>query len=381
MARKAILSNLGVDITEATITKIAKREGEEVARGDVIAEVETQKISFEIVSPINGVVLKLFNEEGDIISVNDSVAIIGNKNEDISELLKKESANNNIKHTHEVVKEEDSDVIKIKALPLVRKLAKELNVKLGNITGTGPKGLITKEDVLKYVSTKEDDVLKVIPFLGRRNTIAKRMSESLHTAAHVTTIIDIDITEIKKQKQQIEIEKNIKTSYIAFFIRAAVFGIKNVPIINSIVKENEIIVKKNINFSVAVSVEDGLLVPVVRNVENMGIEEISQKIKKMSNLARENKLAVKDFKDGTITISNGGTFGPIINTPIINQPQVAIMWIGRIHQKLVLVKEKITNADTIYLCMSYDHRVLDGKNAGTFLQKIKTYLEEKNIRE
>jgi len=374
--RKAILSNLGVDITEATIIRIIKYEGGKVLRGDAIAEVETQKVTFEVVSPIDGIVLKLLHKEGDTVSVGDTIAIIGDKNEDISEFFRREeSINDNREKIYKKREKNDSSLNKIKAIPSARKLAKELNVKLENIKGTGPEGLITKEDVVKYASTNENDVLKVIPFLGRRNTIAKRMSESLHTAAHVTSIIDIDISEIKEKKKQIEKKKNLKISYIAFFIKAAVFGIKNVPVVNSIVRDNKIIVKKNINFSIAISVEDGLLVPVIKDVENMDLVEISEKIKELSNSARDNKLTVENFKDGTITISNGGVFGPIMNTPIINQPQVAIIWIGRIHQKLVVVKGEIKIRDIVYLCMSYDHRVLDGKDAGNFLKIIKTYLE------
>jgi len=378
MAKKVILSNLGVDITEATIGSLVRQEGEKVKRGDVIAEVESQKVSFEVVSPADGFLLKILCKEGDTVKAGETVAIVGKVGEDISSFLEKGLSEKPKKDKEAKPKKEifnkAEKIPKVKVYPAARKLSQELNLNLSQIEGTGPGGLITKEDVEKY--SKNQGASEVIPLRGIRGTIAHRMVESLQTAAHVTTVIEVDMTSVKNLREEFKEKKNSKLSYFSFIIKSAVEAIQDVPIINSIIREDKIIKEKEVNFGIAVGTEEALLVPVLRHVDTMDVVEISQKIEKVATLAREKKLSAKDMQGGTITLSNGGSFGPILNTPIINQPQVALIWTGRITKKPVVVKDQIVIRNMMYLCLSYDHRAMDGRDAGTFIAKMKEYLEE-----
>ncbi len=202
------------------------------------------------------------------------------------------------------------------------------------------------------------------------------MVDSLHTAAHVTTVIEVNMTPVKILRTEFREKKNLKLSYLPFIIQAAAKAIKDVTIINAIIKGDKIIKKKEIHFGIAVGTEEALLVPVLRHADTMDLTEISQKIEKIATLAREKKLSVEDMQGGTITLSNGGAFGPILNTPIINQPQVALLWTGRITKKPVVIEDQILVRDMMYLCLSYDHRAMDGRDAGTYIAKMKEYLEE-----
>jgi len=377
VARKVILSNLGVDITEATITYLVKKEGEDIKRGDVIALVESQKVSFEVVSPADGFLLKILCKEGDTVKVDETVAIVGKEGEDISflleEKLEKPKQGREVKPKKENF-DKAENIHKVKAYPVARKVAQELNLNLSQIEGTGPRGLITKEDVERY--SKEQDISEAIPLIGIRGTIARRMVESLQTAAHVTTVIEVDMTSVKNLREEFREKANLKLSYLAFIIKAAIKAIQDVPVINSVIREDKILKKKEVNFGIAVGTEEALLVPVIRHVKTMDLMEINKKLEEVATLAREKKLTPEDMQGGTITLSNGGVFGPILNTPIINQPQVALIWTGRITRKPVVIKNQIVIRDMMYLCLSYDHRAMDGRNAGTYIAKMKEYLEE-----
>lgn len=380
MASKVILSSLGVDITEATITSLVKKEGDEVQRGDVIALVETQKVSFEVVSPTNGFILKIMFEVGDTVKVGESVAIVGKKDEDISMFLNENLSQEKngeipIGTAEDKRFEERTKDFKSKIYPAVRKLAKDLKVDIDQIVGTGLNGMVTKEDI-EHFYKKQQFSGDIVPLTGIRGTIARRMISSLRTAAHVTTIIEIDMSNVSNLRKEILDKNNFKITYLPFIIHAAVKAIKDVPIINSIILEDKIIKNNEINFGVAVVSNDSLLVPILFNAEKMDVFEISKKIEDLAILAREKRLLEKDMCGGTITISNGGAFGPILNTPIINQPQVALIWIGRITKKPVVIQDKIVIRDMMYLCLSYDHRAMDGRDAGTYINKIKEYLEE-----
>lgn len=378
MAKKAILSSLGVDITEATITSLVKQEGEKIRRGDAIALVESQKVSFEVVSPADGFLLKILCEEGDIVKVGETVAIVGNKGENISAFLEgkpEQPEQEEKEETEKKMAEKEGKTHKVKAYPSARKLAKELNLDLSLIEGTRPGGLVTKEDVERY-SEKQGSSEVVVPLTGIRGTVAKRMVESLHTAAHVTTVIEVDMTPVKTLRTEFREKKDLKLSYLSFIIQTAVKAIKDVPIINAIIKADKIIKKKEIHFAIAVGTEEALLVPVIRHVETMNLIEINKKLEEVAILAREKKLTPEDMQGGTITLSNGGAFGPILNTPIINQPQVALIWTGRITKRPVVIEDKIVIRDMMYLCLSYDHRAMDGRDAGTYIAKMKEYLEE-----
>lgn len=278
MVKKVVLSNLGIDITEATITSLIKQEGEKIKRGDVIATVESQKVSFEIVSPSDGFLLKILCKEGDTVKVGETVAIMGKEGEDISSLLEKgvseePKEDKELKPKKEIFTKTEK-IYKVKAYPAARKLAQELNLDFSQIEGNDPGGLITKKDIERYF--EKQGISEVIPLRGTRAIIARHMVESLQTAAHVTTVIEIDMTLVKNLREEFREKKNLRLSYLPFIIKAAVKAIQDVPIINSIIREDRILKKKEVNFGIAIGSEEALLVPVIRHVETMDLIEISQ---------------------------------------------------------------------------------------------------------
>jgi len=382
MARKVILSSLGIDIQEAEIIEFKKKLGDKVKRGDIIANVESQKVSFEVVSPIDGVILEIFYKERDTIKVGDTIAIVGEENENISEYIANNSYTEKKVVNKKVKLERDK---RIKVFPSARKLAEKHDIDLCKVKSSVESEIISKKDVeeylnkkLKYEEINDVEGYEVVEFTGSRKIIADRMLSSIQNAAHVTTIIEIDMTDVRIIKEKYR-KTHGKVSYMAFIIKAIIDGIKEVPIINSIIKENKILVSKKINLSVAISASNGLKVPVLKNVNDLGIFDISKSLETIISLTKENKLTMEDVKEGTITLSNGGVFGPIMNTPIINPPQVAIVWVGSINKKPAVYKNKIQIRDLMYLCLSYDHRVIDGKDAGTFILNVKKYLENIEI--
>jgi len=382
MARKVILSSLGIDIQEAEIIEFKKKLGDKVKRGDIIANVESQKVSFEVVSPIDGVILEIFYKERDTIKVGDTIAIVGEENENISEYIANNSYTEKKVVNKKVKLERDK---RIKVFPSARKLAEKYDIDLCKVKSSVESEIISKKDVeeylnkkLKYEEINDVEGYEVVEFTGSRKIIADRMLSSIQNAAHVTTIIEIDMTDVRIIKEKYR-KTHGKVSYMAFIIKAIIDGIKEVPIINSIIKENKILVSKKINLSVAISASNGLKVPVLKNVNDLGIFDISKSLETIISLTKENKLTMEDVKEGTITLSNGGVFGPIMNTPIINPPQVAIVWVGSINKKPAVYKNKIQIRDLMYLCLSYDHRVIDGKDAGTFILNLKKYLENIEI--
>ena len=387
MAVEVTLSSLGVNITEGTILRWLKKEGDSVEKGEVLAEVETEKVNFEIVAPAAGVLLKLFYSEKTIAPVDSMVALIGKAGEDISAYLaKKPEAKTVQKENAPSAPRERAAGGTVNAFPAAKMLAKQHGVDLAEIEGTGPGGRVTKEDVEKFVARKQlregeriPELEETIPLVGMRKAIADGMSLSLKTAAHVTTIAEVDMTELVKLRSEIGPQwkqEGLNLTYVPFVIRAAVEGIRQFPILNSQILEGSIIVKKYVNFGVVVAIKEGLVTPVLRRVESKSVKEIAQALEEISARARERKLSLEDMRGGTLTLSNPGVFGAVIATPIIYQPQNAILWMGRIAKMPVVRNDQIVIRSMMYLCVSYDHRAIDGSIAAQFLQHIRKLLEE-----
>ena len=387
MAVEVKLSSLGVNITEGTIIRWLKKEGDSVEKGEVLAEVETEKVNFEIVAPEAGVLLKLFYHEKTIAPVDSTVALIGKAGEEISAYLaKKPEAKTVKKETAPSAPRERAAGGTVNAFPAAKMLAKQHGVDLAEIEGTGPGGRVTKEDVEKFVAQKQaregeriPELEETIPLVGMRKAIADGMSLSVRTAAHVTTIAEVDMTELVKLRSEIGPqwkEEGLNLTYVPFVIRAAVEGIRQFPILNSQMLEGSILVKKYVNFGVVVAIKEGLVTPVLRRVESKSVKEIAQALEEISARARERKLSLEDMRGGTLTLSNPGVFGAVIATPIIYQPQNAILWMGRIAKMPVVRNDQIVIRSMMYLCVSYDHRAIDGSIAAQFLQHIRKLLEE-----
>jgi pyruvate/2-oxoglutarate dehydrogenase complex dihydrolipoamide acyltransferase (E2) component len=388
MAVEVKLSSLGVSIVEGTISRWLKKEGERVEKGEILAEVETEKVNFEIVAPESGVLLKIFYGEKTIAKVDSTVALIGAEGEDISAFLEKVAEARKEAEKERAVplgRREKAAPGEVKAFPAAKNLAKQHGVDIAEVVGTGPGGQVTKEDVERYLVQKRPrleeripELEEVLPLVGIRKTIADAMSNSVRTAAHVTTVAEVDMSQLVELRAEIGAkwkEEGINLTYVPFVIRAAVRGIEHFPVINSQIVDNTLVIKKYINFGVVVAIQEGLITPVIRRVETKGLKQISKELEEISLRARDRKLSLEDLRGGTITLSNPGVFGAVLATPIIYQPQSAILWMGRIAKMPVVRDEAIVIRSMMYLCLSYDHRAIDGSIAAQFLQHVRRVLE------
>jgi len=362
-------------MTQGTIVEWLKKDGEEVKKAEPIAVVETQKVMVEVEAPTSGIFYKTQTVES-TAKVGELIALIVQLGEDIPI---------NQKMTKLVVKAEKTAV---RASPLAKRLAKEYVLDLSKIPGTGREGMITKEDIFSYQQrikvTKAEPsfskigVEEVIPLVGWRKTMAERMAFSMQTTAHITTFAEVDMTELRNLRKKLDNSEDStkhKIGYTSFIVKAVVQALHMYPIINSSLINNKIIVKKYFNIGVAVSRKNGLIVVVLHKADQKNLVELSQNIKDKVDRARCNELLPQDVSGGTFTITNVGMFGTIMNTPIINAPESAILGVGTIQKKPVVINDQIVIRLMMFLCLTYDHRIIDGSPAIRFLQEVRRLLE------
>jgi len=392
MAVEVKLVGLGVSITEGTIVRWLKKEGDLVKKGEVLAEVETQKVDFEIYAPESGTLLKVLFPEQTMVKVDTIIALIGDPGEDVSTCSEMSSSEEVVLEKPEAsvdrvdMEKPPKTMTPTKAFPAAKMLAKKEGIDITEVEGTGPAGQITKDDVARYVKDRgqpgDDERIPeledILPLVGIRKTIADAMTASVRTAAHVTTVAEVDMTDLVNLRSEIKSQwkgEGINLTYVPFVIRAAVDGIKQFPIMNSQIDDGRIVIKRYINFGVVVATQEGLINPVIKRVEKRSLEEIAKQVERVTNQARDRKLSLDDIRGGTITISNPGVFGAVLATPIIYQPQSSILWMGRIAKMPVVRDDTIVIRSMMYLCVSYDHRAIDGSTAAQFLQQIRRLLE------
>ena len=370
-------------VADGTIANWVKKEGQEVKQDELIAEIETDKIVLEVLSPINGKIQKIIKDEGEIVNSGELIAQI----EESSVIEKKESDQN---AEQENFKEED---ISQSHGPAVRRMLEEFNLDPKNISGTGKDGRISKADIKNYLenSTKkskdniEKNIEKVDNFSGRdeervpmsrmRSTIAKRLLSVTQETAMLTTFNEVDMKPIKdlREKYGTEFlsEHGLKLGFMGFFVAASINALKKFPVANASIDGNDVVYHGYQDISVAVSTDRGLVVPVIRDADIMTLPDIEKSILEYSEKAKEGKLTIEDMQGGTFTISNGGVFGSLLSTPILNAPQTAILGMHTIQDRAVVIDGKIEVRPMMYLALSYDHRLLDGKDAVGFLICIK----------
>ncbi|MDF2523225.1 MAG: dihydrolipoamide succinyltransferase [Clostridiales bacterium] len=389
MSEEIKLPSLGVAIQDAKVTIVKKQKGDPISKNETIIEVETDKVNFEIVSPIDGVILGVFCKVGDEISLEDTVAIVGQPGESVGvkdSLLLEDNTQKEIKDESKTVEvsEETEFKTKVKATPSAKAEASRQGIDLSKISGTGLNGLITKDDVLNVLNSESvassgEAGEELIPFTGVRKQIAERVAKSKNENVQVTTVIEVDLTEVdvlrKILKKHVEVKEGINLTYLPFVINAVIKSIEEYPILNSSLQDEKIHVKKYVNFGVAVESNKGLIVPVVHNTEKMEFWELVRCVDDVIKKARSNSLKPQDLGNGTITISNAGSYGSIISTPIIVYPQSSIIWMGRVVDRPVYIGEEIKKRKMVYLCVSYDHRVMDGATVAQFLASVKSRLE------
>jgi 2-oxoglutarate dehydrogenase E2 component (dihydrolipoamide succinyltransferase) len=369
--------SLGESISEATISNILKANNSQVKKGDIILEVETEKVTLEVTALQDGIISDMNLKVGDIIKANDFVCNISPSSAPIKE-------EQPAKQTKAIEVQEEKNIA-----PSASKLAHENNINTDNINGSGKRGQILKEDILSYLNndgkaiqsqTVQASRVEKIKMSKLRQTIAKRLKDSQNTAAILTTFNEVDMYEVmnirKKYKDSFEKKYGVKLGMMSFFVKAAVEALSQIPAINAEVNGDEIIYKNYYDIGVAVGTEQGLVVPVLRDCDKMSMSDIEKSIVDYGKKAKEGKLAMSDMQGGTFTISNGGVYGSMLSTPIINPPQSGILGLHNIVERPVVVNGEIVIRPIMYLALSYDHRIVDGKEAVTFLVKIKQMIED-----
>lgn len=390
------MSQISMTMVEGRVVKWLKQEQEPIQEGEGLVEIETDKIVVETTSPATGVVRKIMVPEGEYVPVGAPLCLIADRADDISAYVSGHAdavggATSTLAADAEPVSEPVPEK-KIKASPLARKIAASQGVNLVDLTGTGPGGLIVRYDVEQAMArnpapaaipaavaapvvapmsapASTDDV-EIIPLQGVRKRIAEHLTLSKQNAADVTTVMDVNMTKVAS------LRKALSVSYTVFVVRAAAVALQEYPLLNASIVNNFIHVKKQIHVNVAVATDTGLVTPVIRHTNRKNILTVASEMDELARKARDGGLQPTDFADGTFTVTNSGTFGSLFFTPIINYPQCAILGIGKVAKTPIVVDDAIVAAPVMYLCLTYDHRLVDGETAVKFLKSVKTYLEQ-----
>ena len=433
MSEKIVVPALGESVTEATVSRWLKSVGEEVDTDEPLVELETDKVNVEVPSPSSGVLDKIAVKEGTTVQVG---ALLGSVSESDSKTInkteekkytppekkeepmslyeekidkpkkvskKKKKSTNGTKPLileeekaqpalilEEEHKEDKPETTKRKktASPSARKIAQERNINLEEIKGSGKHGMVMKGDLLDLMGSKPGPNLKKIKdgpeerikMTRLRLTIAKRLKEAQNNAAMLTTFNEVDmfsIMEIRKNYQEeFQRKYSVKLGFMSFFVKACITALKNYPAINAEIQNEEIVYKNYYNISFAVGTDRGLVVPVLRNPDEMSFADIEKNILSLGEKARNGKITINDLQGGTFTITNGGIYGSMLSTPILNPPQSGVLGMHNIIERPVVVDGVVTIRPIMYLALSYDHRIVDGKEAVSFLKNVKDSLEE-----
>jgi len=408
MSTNIVVPELGESIVEATVIRWFKSEGDSVKIGEALLELETEKANFEVAAEKQGVITSILKKEDDDVEVGEVLGVL------------EEGAVSNASSTKPVVEEapeakqtaqtEQQSTEKI--TPVAKNLAEEYKIDASKIDGTGPSGRITKEDVEKHmqteieeseieasvvepvhnapavISTQESDSLFVsrevreerIKMSRRRRTIARRMLEASQTTAMLTTFNEIDMTAVmelrKRRKEGFKEKYGVNLGLNSFFVKASIGALKAFPAINAEIDGDDMIVKHYYDVGVAIGASEGLVVPVLKNADGMSFAEIEKKIKELAVKSEENTLSLEDIMGGTFTITNGGVFGSLMSTPILNPPQVGILGLHKIEDRAVVINGEIAIKPMMYVALSYDHRIVDGREAVQFLVRLKELIQD-----
>ena len=432
MSEKILVPELGESITEATVLKWLKNKGENINADEPVVELETDKVNLEVPSPIDGTLSEINFKDGDTVKVGTVLGTISDGKGEAVKIDKKlsqiDQSNNVIKFgqekkqepeifeeknvakdkkeeplvlteeplvlteeplvlTNEIVNKEEKSSNKTLS-PAVRKIVEENNINLNLVQGSGKDGRILKGDLISMMGASPKPSERKIKYgqeerikmTRLRQTIAKRLKQAQENAAMLTTFNEVDMTNIismrKENQEDFQNRFGIKLGFMSFFVKACVLGLKSFPVINAEVDGQEIIYKNYFNISFAVGTEKGLVVPVLRNADELSFAEIEKNIKSISEKARSGNLAIEDLQGGTFTISNGGVYGSMLSTPILNPPQSAILGMHNIVERPVVIDGEIKVRPVMYLALSYDHRIIDGKDSVSFLKLVKENLED-----
>ena len=394
---------LGESVTEATVATWFKKPGEVVSIDEMICELETDKVTVEVPAPISGTLSEIIANEGETVAVDALLAVLNaSKENKLTPETQQKSDNDN--QDNEVKTDKPHTDVDVQVAPSAKKALVEAGIAKDQITGSGRDGRIMKEDVKNAILGKEQNqsLEKVaqdsIPVSSKssnqktngreerikmsrlRQTIAKRLKDSQNTAAMLTTYNEVDMTAVinlrQEYKELFEKKHGVRLGFMSFFTKACCQGLKEIPEVNAEIDGDEIIYKNYVNMGIATGTPTGLVVPVIRSVDEMSFSEIEKRIAEKGLRARDGNLSMADMQDGTFTISNGGVYGSLMSSPILNPPQSGILGMHKIQDRPIAENGEIVIRPMMYLALSYDHRIVDGKGAVTFLVRLKEALED-----
>lgn len=373
MATDIVMPQLGESIAEGTVVKWLIPPGGMVEKDQPLLEVETEKVTLDIPSPATGVLREVLVQEGATVPVGTLLARL--EHEPVATVTSRVGG-------VEVRTRRAASGGEPHYSPAVKQVAREYDVHLSEVTGTGEGGRVTKKDVMDVVARRDTSGRspsaaptpavaeeQLLPFTQMRTTIAERMVLSRRTSAHVATFFEADCSGI----EQFRVDRSF--TYLPFVISAVTRALKDVPVVNAVWRDEGIVLKKALHIGIAVALEDGLLVPVIRHADRKGLTQVAKEIADMAQRARSKRLAPDEVIDGTFTITNHGGFGSLFSTPIINQPQAAILGIGTVQKRAVIIHDAIAIRPMCYLSLSFDHRIIDGATADRFMSIVKKNLE------
>ena len=417
MSEKVLVPVLGESITEATVSKWLKKKGDAVQADEPIVELETDKVNLEVPSPIDGVLSEINSKDGETVEVGALLGVISQnvtqpaekkivtkfepkkeENNVINLEVKKETPKvfnepqeeepliltNEVKENKNTSSNENNEILS----PAVRKIVVENKIDLEKIRGSGKEGRVLKGDLISMMGTNPQPSERKIKYgeeerikMSRlRQTIAKRLKQAQENAALLTTFNEVDMTNImemrKENQEDFQNRYGIKLGFMSFFVKACVAALKTFPSVNAEIDGDEIIYKNYYNISFAVGTDKGSVVPVLRNADQLSFADIEKNIKTISENARDGKITIEDLQGGTFTISNGGVYGSMLSTPILNLPQSGVLGMHNIVERPVAVDGEIKIRPIMYLALSYDHRIIDGKESVSFLKMVKENIED-----
>ena len=422
MSEKILVPVLGESITEATVSKWLKNEGEKVEADEPIVELETDKVNLEVPSPVSGVLDSINSKDGSVVEVGAVLGSVSesstntNETEEIKKIEPTINENNVVKLepqkeleeieepeifdekkeeeplvlTNEVKEKEELNITTDANTmsPAVRKIITENKIDIKSVKGTGKDGRVLKGDLINLMGSNPPPSERKIKYgqeerikmTRLRQTIAKRLKQAQENAALLTTFNEVDMTNVmdmrKENQEDFQSRYGVKLGFMSFFVKACVVALKNYPAVNAEIEGDEIIYKNYYNISFAVGTDKGLVVPVLKNADELSFANIEKNIKEISEKAKDGKLTIEDLQGGTFTISNGGVYGSMLSTPILNLPQSGVLGMHNIVDRPMVVDGEIKIRPIMYLALSYDHRIIDGKESVSFLKMIKENLEE-----
>ena len=405
--REIKVPQMGESVVEATVGQWLKQVGDRVAVGDVLVELETDKVDVEVGAEAAGVLTEIKHEAGDDVAVGDVLALLDTEAESEASADAPDEPETETAVSQPTATPSDKE----KVTPVARRLAEDEGVDLSQVAGTGSSGRITKQDVEGYLSQQKEsqpapkaelkpspapaqetkpaqpaatasqsDREERIRMSRRRRTIAQRLVEAQQTAAILTTFNEIDMSavmDMRKRRQEGFVERHgIKLGFTSFFVKATIGALKAFPRLNAEIDDDEMVIKHYYDIGIAVGAEEGLVVPVVRDADRKSFAQIEQDVKDMAIKAREGNLSLDDLRGGTFTITNGGIFGSMLSTPILNPPQVGILGLHNIVERPIVIDGAVEIRPIMYLALSYDHRIVDGREAVQFLVRVKELIED-----